>query len=116
MTLLQYDINAKKLEKYIDVAVCIKKEAPCPRTLLFSINLKLAPDSCYCLSPILIQAALSSTTRKLQGCVVSLYGENLLACVYLVLIIPLPIPRQGSSDTKKNLTKQRSCIQKALHA
>lgn len=36
-------INAKKFEKYIDVVVCIKKEAPSCRTLPFSINLTLAP-------------------------------------------------------------------------
>ena len=40
--LLKYESMQKNLEKYIDVVVCIKKEAPY-RTLLFSVNLTLAP-------------------------------------------------------------------------
>ena len=49
MKLLKCESMQKKIEKYIDVVACIKKEAP-RRTLLFSINLTLAslllPPSC----------------------------------------------------------------------
>ena len=41
MKLLKYESMQKNLEKYIDVVVCIKKEAV--ELLLFSINLTLAP-------------------------------------------------------------------------
>ena len=41
MKLLKYESMQKNLEKYIEVVVCIKKEAV--ELLLFSINLTLAP-------------------------------------------------------------------------